>query len=228
MVKLENRLGYKFKEIKNLKVALTHSSYIKEENLPRWLCNERLEFLGDGILEAIICEVLFRAFPEEREGKMAKLKSDIVRAITLTSIARELYLGEYLILGKGEELYGGREKDNILADALEAIIGAIFIESGYEVVKQVVLSLFKDKFELAYKGDLDINYKSALQELLHKRGITDIKYVLMKEEGKSHEKVFYVDVLVSGVVIGRGIGKSKKTAENEAAKEGLNLYKKDF
>lgn len=226
MNKLQKKLGYAFKDKKNLTRALTHSSYVKEKELAREECNERLEFLGDGILEAIICERLFFDMPREAEGKMAKIKSDIVKANTLADIAIKLELGKYLILGNGEELYGGRKKKNILADAVEAIIGAIFLESGFDKAKKIVLDIFSEKLDIAYEGKLDENHKSNFQEMVHKTGETNIRYVLTGEEGKSHDKTFYMDVFVGDELFGSGFGKSKKQAENEAAKSAIRRMDK--
>lgn len=219
MKNLEKRLNYQFKNEKNFINAITHSSYVKEENIDRKFCNERLEFLGDSVLGAVISEYLFENLREDREGSLAKLKSDIVRAETLADIATKIGVGDLLILGRGEIKQDGKKKLNLLADALEAIIGAVFIESGYEMAKSVILSLFKEKIDLAKDGKLDRNFKSKLQEYLQKRGITNISYVVDKEEGLSHDKTFYINLMIEGRKYGYGIGKSKKEAENLAAQE---------
>lgn len=221
MDKLEKALGYEFKDKNNLVNAITHSSFSKEEGLPRWKCNERLEFLGDSVLGLIISQELFEKMEKEREGKMAKLKSEIVKAETLEKVARKLEIGRYLILGKGEEICGGRNKRNILADSVEAVIGAIFQEAGYKTARKIVLNLIMPYIDDAFKGKLDNNYKSALQEALHKKNIKDIKYEIIKEEGLSHDKVFYAIVSSNNRVLGKGKGKSKKEAENNAAKVAM-------
>lgn len=221
MNSLEKALKYEFKNAEILKKALTHSSFSKEEGIPRWECNERLEFLGDSVLGLIVTQELYERMLTEKEGKLAKLKSEIVRAESLEIVANDLNLGRHLILGRGEEMCGGRRKKNILADALEAVIGGIFLDGGYQVTRKIVLKLFEQSIDDAFMGKLDTNYKSALQEIMHKRNVRNLKYTIVKEEGKSHNKVFYAAVFARSTVIGEGAGKSKKEAENNAAKAAL-------
>lgn len=221
MNSLEKALKYEFKNAEILKKALTHSSFSKEEGIPRWECNERLEFLGDSVLGLIVTQELYERMLTEKEGKLAKLKSEIVRAESLEIVANDLNLGRHLILGRGEEMCGGRRKKNILADALEAVIGGIFLDGGYQVTRKIVLKLFEQCIDDAFMGKLDTNYKSALQEIMHKRNVRNLKYTIVKEEGKSHNKVFYAAVFARSTVIGEGSGKSKKEAENNAAKAAL-------
>ncbi len=223
---LEEKLGYTFEDKNLLKIALTHSSYVKEENIDRSLCNERLEFLGDSVLGAVISQCLYDNLSQNREGSMAKMKSDIVRAETLADLASNLSLGSYLFLSNGEKTHGGSCKMNILADAMEAILGAVFIESGYDEARRVILNLFADKIDMAHKGKLNSDYKSRLQELVHRLG-GEIKYVLENEEGLSHDKTFYTAVEIDNKVMGRGSGKNKKSSENEAAREALNKLEHD-
>ena len=218
MNSLEKALKYEFKNAEILKKALTHSSFSKEEGIPRWECNERLEFLGDSVLGLIVTQELYERMLTEKEGKLAKLKSEIVRAESLEIVANDLNLGRHLILGRGEEMCGGRRKKNILADALEAVIGGIFLDGGYQVTRKIVLKLFEQCIDDAF---LETNYKSALQEIMHKRNVRNLKYTIVKEEGKSHNKVFYAAVFARSTVIGEGAGKSKKEAENNAAKAAL-------
>ena len=221
MNSLEKALKYEFKNAEILKKALTHSSFSKEEGIPRWECNERLEFLGDSVLGLIVTQELYERMLTEKEGKLAKLKSEIVRAESLEIVANALNLGRHLILGRGEEMCGGRRKKNILADALEAVIGGIFLDGGYQVRRKIVLKLFEQCIDDTFMGKLDTNYKSALQEIMHKRNVRNLKYTIVKEEGKSHNKVFYAAVFARSTVIGEGAGKSKKEAENNAAKAAL-------
>lgn len=224
MMKLEEDLGYIFKDENMLKRALTHSSYITEHNLPRTMCNERLEFLGDSVLETVIRDELCRRFPDEEEGYMTKLKSDIVRCQTLAIVARKINVGEYLFLGKGEVKAGSNDRDSILEDALEAIIGAVFVEAGFYKAKDVVLKIFEEAIEEGIKGNLNNDYKSEIQRLIQKDGTHKIQYNTIDEYGLSHDKTFIVELCVDGDRLATGKGKTKKAAENLAAKDAIKKY----
>lgn len=226
MRELENKINYIFNNSELLKIALTHRSYTKEMGLPRELCNERLEFLGDAVLETIICEQLYLRVPKAEEGKMTKIKSNVVRTESLAEIARKLNLGEYLILGYGEKNVGGNDKEGILADAMESIIAAVFIDSDFYTAKKVVLNLFDEQIEKGIAGLLANDYKSVFQEIVQSQGSHKIEYMVTREEGKSHDKTFYVDLKLDGKVVGSGVGKSKKKAENEAAQIAVNSMTK--
>lgn len=222
MRELENKIDYIFNDSELLKIALTHRSYTKEVGLPRELCNERLEFLGDAVLETIVCEQLYTRVPKAEEGKMTKIKSNVVRTESLAEIARGLNLGDYLILGYGEKNVGGNDKEGILADAMESIIAAVFIDSDFYTAKKVVLNLFEEQIEKGIAGLLANDYKSDFQEIVQSQGSHKIEYMVTREEGKSHDKTFYVDLKLDGKVVGSGVGKSKKKAENEAAQIAVN------
>ena len=221
MKRLEETIKYRFKDISLLEKALTHSSYTREKELPRTMCSERLEFLGDAAIETIICEKLFQMCPEEREGELTKLKSNIVCSESLAHIARKIQLGKYLRLGNGEIKSGGEDKNRILEDAMEALAGAVFCDGGYEVAKSVLLPLFEMQIDRALAGELDNNYKSAFQEIVQRHGSADICYEVVGEEGQSHDKIFAVQLLLNGKAIGQGTGKSKKEAENNAARDAI-------
>lgn len=226
MRELENKINYIFNDSELLKIALTHRSYTKEVGLPRELCNERLEFLGDAVLETIVCEQLYTRVPKAEEGKMTKIKSNVVRTESLAEIARGLNLGDYLILGYGEKSVGGCDKEGILADAMESIIAAVFIDSDFYTAKKVVLNLFEEQIEKGIAGLLANDYKSVFQEIVQSQGSHKIEYMVTREEGKSHDKTFYVDLKLDGKVVGSGVGKSKKKAENEAAQIAVNSMTK--
>lgn len=226
MKDLQSKINYKFNNIELLKTALTHRSYTKEQALPRELCNERLEFLGDAVLETIICAQLYTRVPKAEEGKMTKIKSNIVRTESLAEIARGLGIGQYLILGNGEQTVGGNNKDGILADAMESIIAAVFVDSDFSTAEKVVLGLFEEQIKKGIAGLLANDYKSQFQEIVQSTGLHRIEYVVTREEGKSHDKTFYVDLKLDGKVLGSGVGKSKKKAENEAAKRAVENIEK--
>ena len=216
---LEAGIDYEFKDKKLLVTAVTHSSYVKE-HCKAEKSNERLEFLGDAFFDAIIGEELFKIFPNKEEGFLSRIRATLVCEKSLAKEAVNLQLGEYLLLGNGEEKSGGRFRESILADALEALIGAVYLDGGFEEVKRVVLKLFQDSIIDAKNGKYIItDYKTAIQERLQSKGITDIKYNLIKEIGPDHDKTFIVRLEVHGRPMSKGRGKSKKQAEQQAAEE---------
>lgn len=219
--RLEDRLQYRFQNQALLANALTHSSYIKEHGHGQQ-SNERLEFLGDAFFDAIIGEALYRIFPRKEEGFLSRIRATLVCEKSLAKEARKLDLGSFLLLGNGEDRNGGRTRESILADAMEAVMGAIYLDRGFETVKEVVLRLFHDAIEDARHGKYIItDYKTALQEKLQGKGITDIKYRLLEEIGPDHDKTFIVQLMVDGRPRTKGKGKSKKQAEQKAAEELL-------
>ena len=221
---LEAKINYIFRDEKLLLTSVTHSSYVKEHSREE-KSNERLEFLGDAFFDAIIGEELFKIFPNKEEGFLSRTRAALVCEKSLAKEARELGLGEYMRLGNGEEKSGGRTRESILADAMEAVIGAVYIDGGFEEVKRVVLNLFEEAINEAKHGKYVINdYKTALQEKLQSKGITDIKYTLVKEMGPDHDKTFIVQLEVDGEPKTKGRGKSKKQAEQQAAEEMMERY----
>lgn len=218
----EQMIGYEFKDKALFEKALTHSSYIKAKGMSRLAGNERLEFLGDAFLDAIIGETLFLQFPEAEEGFLTKVRAAVVCEKTLAQEARRIKIGQMLKISKGEEKTGGRDRDSIIADAMEAIIGAIYLDRGYEATKDYVLKVFDSVLEEIKAGNFsNMDYKSQIQEALQAKGILNIRYGLEKEEGPDHDKTFYVYLKADDKVLGRGKGKSKKEAEQNAAKDGL-------
>ncbi|WP_326828274.1 ribonuclease III [Tissierella pigra] len=219
---LEEILHYKFKDIKLLKKALTHSSYANENKLKVTDNNERLEFLGDTIISLIVSQYLYKKYPNYPEGELTKIRAKVVCESSLAFAAHKMELGKYLLLGKGEESTGGRERESILADATEALVGAIYMDSDFEAVNKLLLKNFEaDIVHAVAKGALFIDYKTELQENLQKITRGKIEYKVVKEEGPDHNKIFYMDLIVDDKIVGTGTGRSKKEAEQMAAKEAL-------
>ena len=216
-------LGYNFKDISLLRNALTHSSYIKEGRESYHKNNERLEFLGDAFFDAIVSEELYKRLGHSEEGRLTKLRAQIVCERSLADVAKGFDIGNYMLMGKGEEHTGGRTRVSILADAMEAIIGAVFMDGGYEAAKALVLSAFRETIENAIAGRGFADYKTALQEKLQAVGRehTKICYVLDREEGPDHNKTFYVNLVCNDKILGKGKGGTKKEAEQNAAKQAL-------
>ena len=215
---LQQRIGYKFNDLEILKNALTHSSYANEAGLPFNKNNERLEFIGDAYLDAFIGIALFELMPKVKEGVLSKRRADIVCERSLSQVAKEIGLGEFILLGKGEDQGGGRNKSSILADTVEAIIGAIVIDGGVSEAERVVLDLFKQYILLSVQGRLNQDYKSMLQEILQERYKNiRIEYKEISEKGPDHAKEFVVALIANDKELGRGKGSSKKEAEQNAA-----------
>lgn len=226
---LQKNIGYYFNDIELLETALTHSSYANENKLHISKCNERLEFLGDTIVNLVTSEYLYNKYPFYPEGELTKIRAKVVCEQSLAFIARKLNLGEYLYLGKGEEATGGRNRESILADSSEAISGAIFLDSSYETVREYLLNNFETDIVTAVaKGNLFVDYKTNLQERLQKVSRAKVEYVVVKEEGPDHNKIFYMDVMINKETIGSGFGRNKKEAEQMAAKEALILMGEDY
>lgn len=218
---LEEKIGYRFNDISILKTAVTHSSYIKEHDRST-KSNERLEFLGDAFFDAIIGEKLFGMFPQKEEGYLSRTRATLVCEKSLAEKAKQLGLGEYILLGNGEEHNGGRNRESILADTMEAIMGAVYIDGGFEAVKDVVLCLFRDAIEDVKRGKyIIVDYKTRLQEKLQINGAANIRYNMLEELGPDHDKTFVVQLAVNGRPVSTGRGKSKKQAEQNAAKAML-------
>ncbi|MCD6546762.1 MAG: ribonuclease III [Thermotogae bacterium] len=211
----------KFKSLETLKTALTHTSYANEKGLPHSRSNERLEFLGDSILGFVIAEELFKRFPENPEGSLAKAKAILASEEVLSRLSKELKIGEFLFLGKGEELTGGRERDSILADVFEAIVASIYLECGMDAVRKFINFLFEDKYEKAINEELVHDSKTKLQELTQRKYRILPEYSVVDQYGPPHNLTFIVEVSVNGKVFGRGSGKSKKEAEQKAAQQAL-------
>lgn len=220
---LLNRIGYEFRDESLLRNALTHSSYSSEHKMDYASNNERLEFIGDAYVDAAVGAEIFRIMKDAPEGVLSKNRADVVREESLADAARGIGLGDYIYMGKGEEATGGRNKDSILADCFEALIGAIIIDGGYDEGKRVVLDLLSGKIDLAVAGKLRNDYKTMLQEKIQEKNHDiRIRYNTVSESGPDHNKTFTVEVIAGNRSIGRGSGKSKSKAEQEAAKDALS------
>jgi ribonuclease-3 len=218
---LEGHFGYVFKNKKLLMEALTHRSFYHENPDESITHNERLEFLGDSVLGFVIVEHLFSSDKKFTESVMAKIKSYLVKEAILSEIANSLSLGKYLRLGKGEEATGGRAKKSILADTIEALLGAVYIDGGYRKVRELILMLFREKIDaLTYSTEFH-DFKTELQEKTQLLFGLLPEYRVTKQEGEEHKKVFTIEVYIKGKKFGKGKGKSKKEAETLAAKEAL-------
>ncbi|MCC6543419.1 MAG: ribonuclease III [Nitrospirae bacterium] len=218
---LEKRLSYNFMNIDLLKEAVTHKSYVNENPDLNAKDNERLEFLGDAVLDLSISSYLVENFPQYQEGELSKFKSMMVSEPSLSKIASELDIGEYLLLGRGEEHTGGRKKESLLANALEAIIAAIYFDGGLPAADRFVRMVFVAQIQTATREGISLDYKTDLQEYCQGHDLELPSYRVSKEMGPDHKKTFEVELLINGEVLGLGIGKNKKEAEQRAAKETL-------
>jgi len=214
---LECELQLNFKNKKLLRNAITHSSYANQKKKVEF--NERLEFLGDSVLQLIISEYLYTRFNEKPEGYLTKIRSLIVCENSLCDIASGWKLGIYMNMSKGEEITGGRNRVSILADCVEAIIAAIYLDKGIEEAKLFILNNFKATIEKAISNEIVLDYKTKLQEILQQNGEVDIRYELLRFEGPPHKRTFFVNLLINNCIKGSGHGYSKKEAEQNAAKE---------
>lgn len=218
---LEENLGYKFQNIDYLLIGVTHSSFANEVK-GKTQYNERQEFLGDSVLSLIVSNYIFNYYSDLPEGELTKLRASLVCEKTLSIFANELHLGDYLRLGKGEDMNGGRLRPSILADAFEAVLAAIYLDGGFEPAQELVLRFIKP--ELNHVENVPFkDYKTLLQEVIQKNPEEKLGYVLVSESGPDHDKRFEVNVMLNSNVIGHGIDKTKKKAEQDAAKEALEL-----
>ena len=216
---LEKRLGYEFRDRSLLMRALTHRSRANEDASGVLADNESLEFLGDAVLGFVIADMLFRQFPQLDEGRSSKIKSTLVSSAALGRLARRLGLGEYLLLGRGEEKTGGRRKQALLADGYEALIAAVFLDGGIDEARDFVMRQFADEIEEVRSPSFwERDYKSSLQELLQSRVLPLPEYLVTAESGPDHRKIFQVEVRVQGATLARASGRSKKEAEQQAAR----------
>ena len=215
----EKKINYKFKNIALLQRALTHSSYANECKDGR-ASNERLEFLGDSVLSIVVSDHIFRSFTNRPEGELTKLRANLVCERSLAAYAREIDLGEYIMLGRGEKLTGGDKRDSILSDAFEAVIAAIYLDGGLEAAAEHIMRFVSADLSDGVAGSF-VDYKTLLQEKVQRSREGRVEYILVKEEGPDHMKSFTVQAVVDGKVVGEGVGRNKKKAEQLAAKQAL-------
>jgi len=225
---LQQTLGVSFNDLSLLEQALVHSSYINERPGFAPTSNERLEFLGDAILGFIVAEELYQRFPQFSEGEMTKLRSSLVCRDALSRIARAISLGNYLYLGRGEEVSGGRRKPANLVGALEAVITAIFLDQGSTTTRDFVLRSLDKELDRVLSQGIEADYKSQLQELIQSRQQQTPTYNVIEAGGPDHDRTFTVEVRLGDTVLGRGAGKSKKVAEAEAARSALDQLSINF
>ena len=224
MTALEERLGYSFRNRALLETALTHSSYANENRASGIVCNERLEFLGDSVLGVTVADFLYRHFPDMPEGRMTRLRAELVCEQSLHRVALELHLGDYLRLGKGEEHNGGRKRASILSDAVEAVIAAMYLDAGMETAAGFIHRCLLDDVR-AIETPTFTDYKTSLQELVQRHSGQVLSYELVGEEAPDHAKTFRVQVCLNGDPIGRGTGRTKKEAEQAAAANALEALR---
>ena len=223
---LEVAIGYRFNNISLLQNALAHSSYANERWHDSLKSNERLEFLGDSILGMVTAEYLYRNFPNRPEGDLTRMRADMVCERSRAVAAEKIGLGKHLLLGNGEEIGGGRQRDSILADAVESVIAACFLDGGMEAARQFINTFVLTEIPTQKLRNTD--HKTALQELVQQKKNQTLSYVLVGESGPDHDKQFVVEVSLNGKVVGKGIGSSKKRAEQDAAKAAIEaLFSKE-
>lgn len=216
---LEKAIGYHFKNITLLQNALSHSSYANERWHDSLKSNERLEFLGDSVLGMLVADYLYRNFPNRPEGELTRMRADMVCEKTLATVANTLELGKHLMLGKGEELNGGRTRESILADAVESVIAACYLDGGMEAAVNFIKRFILVKVPVTKLQNVD--YKTALQELVQQKKNQVIAYTLVGESGPDHDKQFEVELTINSRLVGKGCGSSKKRAEQMAAQSAL-------
>lgn len=219
--KFYQRLGYRFRRLELLYEAFRHSSYVNEQGDPKIRDNERLEFLGDAVLDLAISDILMAFFKSAKEGDLSKYRATVVNEKGLYQIAKKLKLGDHILLGKGEELTNGRSKPSILANTVEALLGALYLDAGFNEAREVIKKLFIPLIEELDSGKLIHDFKSKLQEYTQETHKTRPEYKLVKETGPAHDRTFNVVIILEDRVIGEGEGKTKKEAEQRAAREAL-------
>lgn len=221
-MEFEHVIGITFRDKSVLETALTHSSYANQhKNMPY---NEKLEFLGDAVLQLCITEYIYRHFTEKSEGELTKLRAIIVCEASLHHVAKSWNLGQYIRMSKGEELTGGRDRAALLADGVEAVIAAVYLDQGMDAAKAFVERNFENLIAMAQRNEIVLDYKTSLQEILQENGEIEIKYELMKFEGPPHRRKFYSKVVIDDITMGKGEGYSKKESEQLAAKDALEKY----
>lgn len=223
---LERKLGYEFKNKELLAEALTHSSYVNEHKERELVCNERLEFLGDSVLSIVVSRYLFFQYSSRQEGDLTKIRAAVVCEKALAKYAKEIGLGDFLFLGHGEDKNNGRERASITSDAFEAVLGAIYIDSGYDAdrVAEFLMPFVKSEIDFIRKGEAFTDYKTALQQIIQQASGERLVYTVIGESGPDHDKVFTVEAKLNSNVIGTGRGTSKRNAEQAAAREALKLF----
>lgn len=220
---IQRKIGYRFNNMSLLKMAMTHSSYANDNRIKKTNSNERLEFLGDAVLELISSETLFMRYPDKPEGELTKLRASLVSEVPLAAVAKRLGLGDHILLGRGEELTGGRERASITSDAVEALLGAIYLDGGMEPASEFVRKFILDNIE---EKNRFYDAKTTLQEIVQKYKLGDLTYEIIKESGPDHNKIYEAQCLVDGKVEGNGTGRTKKAAQQMAAYDAISRLNK--
>ncbi len=221
-MEFEKIIGITFKDQSLIETALTHSSYANQHKKMSY--NEKLEFLGDAVLQLSVTEEIYKNYPQKTEGELTKLRALIVCEASLYEVALSWDLGRYIKMSKGEEITGGRTRAALLADAVEAIIAAVYLDQGMDTANEFVLNNFRTLMEKANKNEIVLDYKTSLQEILQENGEIDIKYEIIKYEGPPHHRKFYSRVVIDQITMGKGEGYSKKEAEQLAAKDAMGKF----
>ena len=224
---IEQRLGVRFRSGELLRLALVHRSYLNENPGAVSESNERLEFLGDALIGLVVGGEIYRLFPTRAEGELTALRSALVRGDTLARIGESLEVGEHLLMGRGEEASGGRDRPSNLAAAFEALAGALFLDQGYEAARDFVLKVLSSEISAVGRGGMPKSPKAVLQELVQGRGLAAPHYLIVDETGDEHDRQFTAEVLVSGEVVGRGTGRRKSLAETDAATSALEALNEE-
>lgn len=224
LFEIQHRIDYEFKNMELLYQAMAHSSYINENRMNKLHSNERLEFLGDAVLELISSEFLYEQYPTKTEGELTKLRASLVSEYPLAQVAKKLKLGEYITLSHGEERAGGRTRDSITSDALEALLGAIYLDGGIDEAKRFVYKFVLNDIE---RKQLFFDSKTVLQELIQKHHLGELSYVMTREEGPDHDKLYSMDAMLDDKVIGSGSGRTKKQAQQQAAFAAIQQIKQN-
>lgn len=220
---IQRVVGYRFNNINLLKMAMTHSSYVNDHKLNKINSNERLEFLGDAVLELVSSEFLYDEYPEKPEGELTKLRAGLVSETPLAAVAADIELGKYILLGKGEDNTGGRKRESITSDAVEALLGAIYLDGGIEPAREFVLKFILNDID---NKKMFYDSKTTLQEIVQKYKLGTLNYELIREEGPDHQKVYEVNCMIDSKVVGNGTGKTKKAAQQQAAFDAIKKIKK--
>ncbi|HIS55187.1 MAG TPA: ribonuclease III [Candidatus Fimimorpha excrementavium] len=223
LAKLEETIGYQFRNVSLIKQAMIHSSFTNEHHMNKLACNERLEFLGDSVLEVVSSDFLYRMYPNKPEGELTKMRASMVCEPTLAMCARDIQLGNYLLLGKGEDATGGRKRDSVISDAMEALIGAIYLDGGFANAKE-----FIEKFVLNDVENKQLFYdsKTILQEIVQREYGTVLSYRMLAEEGPEHDKHYTMQAMIGEQSAGVGTGRTKKAAQQMAAYQTILSLKK--
>lgn len=232
MEAIEAKIGYEYKNKNLLRTALTHSSYSNELRVKgkKVECNERLEFLGDSVLSTAVSEYLFSKYSENQEGDLTKIRAAVVCEKALAKYAAKIALGDYMFLGRGEEMNNGRHRSSITADAFEALLASMYLDSGYDmqVIRDFVIKFVADEIDFISTNSTFIDYKTMLQQIIQQSEGEKLEYVLTGEEGPDHNKTFMIEARLNGSSIGSGKAHSKREAEQQAAKEALRLFGENF